>query len=393
MSILVVHPGTQHAHHLVAGLLAKGRDVEYSTVLSFGTNSRWESVLPKSTYSKRALRNIPDRIIDRHPMLEAIPGVLQRLGVSAPHAYRVRNNMFQTRIGLRKIRSSSAIIGFDTSSLIVERKAVKENVPFFLELTQVHPLEKRKWSDFLGENYPQWPQTLLEKPADLIAEENEELALATIVSAPGQFVKQAYQNYSKTKNEIVINPFGADLVSFKPKTSYKKKRPTFVFMGQITPIKGVPVLLDAWKLAKPDAELVIGGPGELPRGVEVPEGVRLAGRIAKDERENFLHTGDIFLCPSLYEGLAIVQLEAAACGLPVIGTHNSGGSEFLRDGQEGFFVEPGNVTALAEKISYFAQRPDECERMGRGAAVRAGDYTWDAYVTRWLAIIDKYTVK
>jgi glycosyltransferase involved in cell wall biosynthesis len=164
-------------------------------------------------------------------------------------------------------------------------------------------------------------------------------------------------------------------------------------MAAISPVKGVPVLLDAWKLAKPDAELIIGGHGEWPDGVEIPEGVRVIGRVHKHQREEYLHSGDVFLCPSLYEGLALTQLEAAACGLPVIGTHNSGGSEFLREGQEGFFVPPGNAAALAEKISYFAEHPEECERMGQGAAIRAREYTWHAYATRWSDVITRQVTK
>src|SRR5262249_54549299 len=161
------HPGTQHAHHLVAGLIARGRDVRYNTVLSFGNDSRWKGILPNALYSKRSLRTIPDRVIERHPLLEAVPGVLQRLGVSNQRAFAIRNRMFQKQVGRHEIRSSSAIIGFDTSSLILARAAEKEGVPFFLELTTPHPLEKIKWSEFVLEKYPQWPTTILPKPADL----------------------------------------------------------------------------------------------------------------------------------------------------------------------------------------------------------------------------------
>jgi glycosyltransferase involved in cell wall biosynthesis len=391
MSILVAHPGTQHAHHLVSGLIACGLDVKYSTILSFGRNSKWKGRMPASVYSKRYLSDVPDHIIERHPFLEPIPAILQKFGVSSQRAYALRNHAFQHRIRRREIRSSSAIVGFDTSSLILARRANEEEVPFFLELTQIHPIEKTRWSELIREKYPQWPLSLFHKSQDLIAEENEELALATIVSAPAEYVRKTYAMHVRTTNEIVINPFGADVISFKPKKSYRSRRPTFAFMGAISPVKGIPVLLDAWNLAKPNADLVIAGHGEWPVGVTIPDGVLVLGRVAKHERETFLHNADVFVCPSLYEGLAITQLEAAACGLPVIGTHNSGGSEFLCDGQEGFFIPPGDVNALAEQISYFVDYPDQCEAMGRAAALRARDYAWDAYVKRWLKLIDTYS--
>lgn len=393
MNILVAHPGTQHAHHLVSGLIAAGEKVSYNTILSFGNDSRWKSFLPQGLYNRRSLKDIDDKVIERYPFLETIPQLLRVFNVEDHRSYGIRNRMFQKRLSTRTIRNSSAVIGFDSSSVILARKAKSAGVPFCLELTTPHPLEKQKWLEYVQANFPEWPSNTLQKPKDLIADEEEEVRLATVVSAPAKYVSESHRRYSGTTREIVINPFGADVSSFRPKTSYTKAKPKFVFMGVINAPKGLPVLLEAWRLAKPDASLVIGGVGEFPAGVKFPDGVEFIGRVQKHEREQFLHSADVFVCPSLYEGLALVQLEAAACGLPVLGTHNSGGSEFLDDGKEGFFVEAGNVEALANNISILAKDATLRESMGRAAALKAQLYTWNAYVRRWQLVLDELISK
>jgi glycosyltransferase involved in cell wall biosynthesis len=387
MKIVVAHPGTQHTHHVVAGLLRAGIDVSYHTIMQFGYNSRWAGLLPKNLYDRRSLKTISDKVITRYPFLEGVPRFLAALGISDTQAYATRNRMFQRKISSNVIASASVVLGFDSSSLTLARRCRDAGVPFFLELTTPHSLEKQKWTEYVNKNFPLWPSDVLNKSHDLIRDEDEEVEAASVVSAPTTYVGATHYKYSYTQKKIVINPFGADVSAFRPKPSYQKTNPKFVFMGAINAAKGLPVLLEAWRLAKPDATLTIAGHGEIPRNVTLPPGVSFVGRIQKHDREAFLHSADVFVCPSLYEGLALVQLEAAACGLAVLGTHNSGGSQFLDNELSGYFVEAGNPAALAEKIDRLTNDSVLRESMGRKAAVRAREYTWDAYTARWLQMI------
>jgi glycosyltransferase involved in cell wall biosynthesis len=386
MKIFIAHPGTQHIPHLVTGILRAGHDVKYSTAIAFGRDGSWEGIIPKSAYNKRLIKTIPDSIIDRHPVLEPIPAILLSLGFKSQRAYAIRNKLFQQTISDRMIRGYDAMIGFDTSSRIIAERARKAGVPFFLELTTVHTAEKEKWLEYVKTRFPEWPSTILQKPADLVRSEEEEIELASAVSTAAGYVKQTYLKYIRTKKEIVVNPFGADLSEFHPKTRYDQ-RAKFLFLGAFNAAKGIPVLLEAWKLVRPDADLVLAGYGTWPSRVEVPAGVTVVGRVQKNERERFFHSGDVLICPSLYEGFGIVQMEAAACGLSVISTHNTGGSEFLEEGKEGYLVEAGDVNALAEKISLLSENRDEREQMGRAAAAKVINFTWDRYARQWLDTI------
>ena len=88
---------------------------------------------------------------------------------------------------------------------------------------------------------------------------------------------------------------------------------------------------------------------------------------------------DVFVLPTLDEGFAAVQLQAMACGLPLLTTTNSGGEDVLREGREGFVVPIRNPEALAEKIDWFASHPQERRAMGHSAVTASAGFTWDRY--------------
>jgi glycosyltransferase involved in cell wall biosynthesis len=386
MNIVVAHPGTQHVPHLVRGMLKAGANVEYFTTMMYGEDSWWRYILPASLFSKRKLQGIRDDVVHRRSVLELAPSFLKIFGLAEANAYAVRNNLFQKGVRSASIRNSSAVIGFDTSSLILAQKAKDLGIPFFLELTTPHAREKQEWLQYIVNNFPEWPVDNLNKPEWLIEREDREVELATVVSGPSSYLKRTHERFAGPIDKFVVNPFGADLKNFHPKTIYNKN-PRFIFLGALNAAKGIPVLLKAWKQADPAAELIIAGYGTLPAGVVLPKNVKTHGPVSKEERLAFFHSADVLVCPSLYEGLAVVQLEAAACGVTVLGTHNSGGSEFLEHGKEGLFVPPGDVNALAAAITSLCSDATKREEMGRLSALKAQAYSWEAYVDRWLKVV------
>jgi glycosyltransferase involved in cell wall biosynthesis len=82
------------------------------------------------------------------------------------------------------------------------------------------------------------------------------------------------------------------------------------------------------------------------------------------------------------EGLALVQLEAMACGIPLITTPNAGGSDIITDGVEGFVIPIRNVDVLKEKLEWCYSHPLELAEMGRAARRKAEQMTWNLYHQR-----------
>jgi starch synthase len=176
--------------------------------------------------------------------------------------------------------------------------------------------------------------------------------------------------------------------------------PTVVFVGRVTRQKGLPVLLRAAADINPAVQLVIcAGQADTPEIEAEVSGlagqlrssragvVWLSGMLAKREVIQLLTHATVFACPSLYEPLGIVNLEAMACGTAVVGSRAGGIPEVVADGETGLLVPPGDPAALARAINALAtdeRRAAEMGRLGRKRA--AADFGWDSIAGQTAAL-------
>jgi sugar transferase (PEP-CTERM/EpsH1 system associated) len=149
-------------------------------------------------------------------------------------------------------------------------------------------------------------------------------------------------------------------------------------VGRLQPVKGTGYLLEAWsRLASdhPDAILLLVGGGPQQAALE-----RMSRRLGISERVRFLGDRadvpgllrgmDVFVLPSLWEGMPNAALEAMAVGLPVVATAVGGTSEVVVDGVTGLLVQPGDPDALAQSIARLLRDPDLRHKMGQAGRER-----------------------
>jgi glycosyltransferase involved in cell wall biosynthesis len=86
---------------------------------------------------------------------------------------------------------------------------------------------------------------------------------------------------------------------------------------------------------------------------------------------------DVFVFPSLFEGSAVVTYEALACGLPSVVTPSAG--SVVREGVEGFLVEPGDIEALASRMARLGSDPVLRATLSAAARSRAEAFDWPRY--------------
>ncbi|MCP5558243.1 MAG: glycosyltransferase family 4 protein [Verrucomicrobiaceae bacterium] len=159
-----------------------------------------------------------------------------------------------------------------------------------------------------------------------------------------------------------------------------------IFVGALIERKGVHHLLAAWKkLALKNAELVLVGAvhNEIKAVLAANAGdsVRVMG-FCKDVGAE-LRRSSVFVFPSECEGFAKTTLEAAACGLPLIATAESG--DAVVDGQTGHLIPANDPEALAAALRSAYENRDRLEAMGRAGRQRVEDvFTWDHYRARIL---------
>ncbi len=101
-----------------------------------------------------------------------------------------RNRCFQEKISEKDILDSDVVIGFDTSSWILADTCKKLGVPFILDVSIAHPIEKEKIFLDIAKKFPEWQDQLQTKKPEYIQLEQKECELADIIVVPGNFVKR-----------------------------------------------------------------------------------------------------------------------------------------------------------------------------------------------------------
>jgi starch synthase len=167
-------------------------------------------------------------------------------------------------------------------------------------------------------------------------------------------------------------------------------RPSVAFVGRVTRQKGLAVLLRAAEQLDPAAQLVLcAGQADTPDlAAEVaglaehlratrPGIVWIPGMLARREVIQILSHATVFACPSLYEPLGIVNLEAMACGTAVVGSRVGGIPEVVADGRTGLLASPGDPGALAAALNALIGDPARAAALGRAGRERAlAEFSW-----------------
>ncbi len=181
----------------------------------------------------------------------------------------------------------------------------------------------------------------------------------------------------------VIFP-GIDSTHYTPEPTVRSQKPLFAYLGRLKKYKGVDLVIRAFAHAGiSDAELEIAGAGEfrpeleaLARTLGVAERVRFLGRIDEDSKIALLRRAWATLFASPKEGWGITNLEAAACGTPVIASNSPGIRESVRHGETGFLVPHGDVAAMAEHMRTLSGERSLVEHLGVAARRFAEGFTW-----------------
>jgi len=201
---------------------------------------------------------------------------------------------------------------------------------------------------------------------------------------------------------IDVVPNGVDVERFQPPVEGRPARADgtvrLVAAARLFEVKGLHILIDA--LAKlPDdlcgrirLELCGAGPyeSELRRRVRaagLENQMTFAGLVAYDDIPGKLHGADVFVLPSLQEGLPLSLLEAMASGLPVAASTVGGIPDVVQDGVNGLLAPAGDAWALADVLAQLAGDADLRSRLGAAACRDALPWSWAAVWERYEALL------
>jgi len=280
-----------------------------------------------------------------------------------------------------KLEPCDIFVGWSSKSLHTLRKAKVLGAVAVVERGSSHVLAQK---EILEEEYARFgirKKVVDERVVEKSLQEYEE---ADYVSIPSTFVRRTFLEKGIPGDKLIQIPYGVSLERFKLVPKEDKVFRVMHIGGTLR--KGTHYLLQAMsELNLKNTELMlIGGIEESVRPFlqRYGETLKVFPGLPHTELYRYYSQSSVYILPSIEEGLAMVQLEAMACGLPVICSTNTGGEDIIRDSVDGFVVPVRDVETLKEKILYFYEHEEERKAMGQSALERAKEFTWDKYGER-----------
>jgi glycosyltransferase involved in cell wall biosynthesis len=202
---------------------------------------------------------------------------------------------------------------------------------------------------------------------------------------------------------IVAIPNGVPVphVPWQPRAEYRRA-PRAVFVGRLAQEKGLDTLINAWPHVRakyPAARLTLVGEGPQRAALETraralrltlgpDQAVELPG--ATNDATQILRTADLFVLPSLEEGMSIALLEAMALGMPLVASSIPGNSSLIANVEEGRLVPPGDAEALGRVIVEIWDNLELAMQMGSAARRRVeGDFSIQMVARRHLTLFEE----
>lgn len=301
--------------------------------------------------------------------------------------YIIRDNLYDFLVSFF-IDKCDIFHGWAHSCLYCLKKAKKYGAKTVVECASTHILNRKQ---MIEKEYALWNVRYRRLDSFLIEKSLREYEETDYVFVPSNFAKNTFVQYKFNPDKVAVLPFGVDTKKFQP-TKLKDDAFRLIFVGEIGLRKGVQYLLKAWQELKlPKAELVlIGAVAPYFRNIlKRYSGLERIKFVGYTNPINYYQQASVFVFPTLEEGLALVILEALACGLPVITTEESGAKGIVREGQEGFFVPARSVEMLKEKISLLYSNQNLRQQMSINARILAEQYTWERYGKQLISIYQK----
>ena len=298
---------------------------------------------------------------------------------------------------------SDIIHGWSGFSLDSINWAKKKKVPFILERGSSHTLfqENLLFKEHKLLNIP-----FIRSNKTVTKKELLEYELCNVVQIPSLFVKKSFLKHKYPIKKLNLNNFGANLNDFN---IGKKSDNLFrvVYAGSLSLRKGIIYLLEAFQDAQiKNSELIILG--SLDRNIsqfiqkDIP-GVKFYGHVPQKKLLSYYINSDVFVMPSIEEGMAMVQIQAMACGLPLICTTNTGGEDLLRltgkakkiseeiiEYPAGYLVDYGNSKSIKDCLKLMSKDRNLLQSKKHNTLkIRKKYLGWENYASRTIELYKK----
>lgn len=398
MKVVIAHPHQQHSYKLAAAVKKAGHELIYVTTVYNRphTLTRIVSHLLKGSERDKAMSRRCNQIGDEevHQFCE-LGGLLVLLLFRIDKTRKVYDfaySIVRRRFGIKAAKfaaksGADIFIGYDVCCResflwlkkhypsivrVVDYSAVPvpSQVQFaFNDLANMESNERQEiGKDLLGSTFRDYPYAV------------DELLLLDYAIAASDFTVKCLQDCGIQISRIFKAPYGFSQIA-KTATDSNEKI-TFAFCGRLTRAKGIHRLLNAFSMM--DHEkchlLLIGKYDDRDPVIKSAASFcTLTGPLPHQEAIERLGSADVFVFPSITDGMSLACMEAMSLGLPVIVTSSTGASQFIENGVNGYVVDPSDERSLFNSMERFSDNPALISEMGKQSLRIAKSFGWDRY--------------
>jgi starch synthase len=341
-------------------------------------------------------RSVPS--LSTAPKIQAPFGEIARLamrsfGLSGDQ-YSEWNNHWLMRTMARECRRPAVTMlhAYEDCSLGSFREAKRRGKACIYDLPTCYFAEWENVQVQLNQKFLDWlpATTSAQFHTDRRERKKSELELADLILVASRYVERTVREFDPNK-QIALAQYGVDTEFWTPGSETHARNPLrFIYAGQISVRKGIPLLLQAWSKADlHDASLTLVGSWALnEQKRKLPQNVIWMPPCSPQMLRELYRQSDVCVFPSYSDGFGLVILEAMACGLPVIASEACAAPEIITPAC-GWLFPAGNLDQLIELLRGASRHREAIQVMGREAQAHAGRHTWQSYRMQIQAAVAK----
>lgn len=401
MRIIIAHPGRQHSYRLASALKKSGDLLFYCTTIYDKNTSILMKIIKKFLSKDNLKRANKRRNLDLNDneviQIGELGGLLETLLVRLDKTHiiyeKVRNfnaDRFGIKVAKLAIEHNADMVIMYDSNATKAFEFLKKNAPQIKRILDVSiavrpylkdiytkEMEKSHNNDLYLDNKSWWKERAIKK---LYQEIND----ADYFLTASSFVDESLRFCNIQQKQILRVPYGANVSSSFIHGVNLNKPLDVLYVGQVTYRKGITYLLKA--ISEMDSKniriTIVGAYNSSDWFVKKyinKENISFIGLVTPDKMEEIYAQSDVFVIASIAEGMAQVGIEAMACGLPVICSHNSGIDDIVENEKSGFIIPCCDVESLKEKLQFFIDNREKTVEMGERGRIISKEYTWEKY--------------
>lgn len=397
MKVIVAHSGWQHSAHLALALQKAGYLSEFITTVYSGPQSRiikMLSKLPINSFRNGISTHLQPFLPDEKVCTCCTVSGLLSIVLSHLrwfHLYELNERQLNWRFGRKVAKMAErchvdAVVMYEGKAATTFKYLLRKNPNIVRIIDSASAcsiyVDRKMQEEYsaVNSNASFFKSLLLMGKHDKRV--TREMRLADKFLVASNYARDSFVESGLDSSKVMVCAYGGNFPVKKTVKEPPINRPLrFVYCGRCTSQKGVHHLLEAF-CGRKELLRLVGVYDEadpyLKRWVAEPN-IEFVGKVPHEQVVKHLDWADVFIFPSLSDGLSLACAEAACRGLPLVCTDRTGISDYVRSGVNGFVVPAGDTNALANTVEWFTENPEKIPSMSSASLEMARTLTWERY--------------